>query len=1172
MLSKVLLSPIKKTIEYNQIIGAIKGRKTPVVIHGLSESQKPHIAFGIFEELDGQVCIITYNELEARQIYEDLKFYMGERILFFPTKEVVFYQIEATGEAIQAERAKTLEKLAEGGNYIVITSIDALLLKLTKPQYYIYHHITFRVGETIELQQMLNTLLIQGFERVDRVERSGEFSIRGGIIDIFPASEEAPYRIELFDDEVDSIRRFQVDTQISINKLEEIKIYPTIETIIEPEDNKFINEKLSKELKKTLEKLDEDPGKRLKEKFDEILEKLNELADTKTAQLLLPYLEGREASLLEYLDRNATLILDEPRRLREKGEGVLKEFNDNFETLLERGEVLPSQCKLQFSYDEILGKMVRHPVVTLNLLPKYNPDFQPKEIINFASRSVQTFNGKMDFMVEELKLLQYKGYKVVLLPGTKERALRLLELLNERGLNVSFVVTPQEDLMSGQVIIMQGSVHRGFEYVGAKYMLITDNEIYGVHKRKKQITKRKDAAPIKSFIDLKVGDYVVHEGHGIGKYVGIQQLRVDGLKKDYLKIRYSGEDNLYVPTDQMDLIQKYVGSEDHPPKVNKLGGSEWIKTKAKVKKAIEDMAQDLLKLYAERQKSRGHIFSADTEWQKQFEDLFPYEETPDQLKCIEEVKLDMENHLPMDRLLCGDVGYGKTEVAIRAAFKAVMDGKQVALLVPTTILAQQHYNTFAQRFSGFPVKIDMLSRFKTPQQQKNILENVRTGNVDVIIGTHRILSKDIQFKDLGILIIDEEQRFGVKHKEALKHLKKNIDVLTLTATPIPRTLHMAMIGIRDMSVIEDPPEERFPVQTYVMAHNESIIADAITREIARGGQVYYVYNRVKGIHQMAARLTNLIPHARIGVGHGQMSERQLENLMLEYYEGEYDVLVCTTIIETGLDIPNVNTIIIHDADRLGLSQLYQLRGRVGRSNRQAYAYLMYEKDKVLSEVAEKRLKAIKEFTEFGSGFKIAMRDLEIRGAGNLLGGEQHGHMSAIGYDLYVKLLEEAIGELKGESVERFEETTIELSIDAYISDKYIINQSQKIEIYKKIASIRNKEDLYSVEEEIEDRFGDIPNSVRNLLLISYIKAMAKNLRITSITQKSKEITISFKDSIMLMPENIGEALHTYNRRLSFHGTKVPYFVYKVIETDQNKILSELKDIIEKISGLQKTAN
>ncbi|KAB3531872.1 transcription-repair coupling factor [Alkaliphilus serpentinus] len=1172
MMKELLLAPIKKSIEYNQLIGSIKANKTPVAINGLNNSQKPHIAFGMFKGIDRQVCLITYNQLEARQLYEDLRFYVGDQALLFPAREMIFYQTEAMTEALNEERIKVLERLSRGGNYIVVASIEALQLKITEAKEYKKHYIHFEVGESINLDRLNEIFLHQGYKRVDMVEVRGEYSIRGGIIDVYPASEELPFRIELFDDEVDSIRRFNPETQKSVDKKDSVRVYPATEIIIENQDLQIIEDRLSKELNKTAEKLVGEGQQKLIDKFNEIKEKLRNHMVFQGRNLLLPYLEGREASLLDYLVKNSLIILDEPRRIRESAEAVTEEFRDNFQTLLERGEVLPSQGRLLYSYDELVAKITKFPSATMNILPKYNPDFQPREVVNFISRGVQNYNSKIEFLVEELKTLQYKGYKIALLPGTKERALRLLELLKERGIKATFVVSPQEDLQSGQIVIMQGSLQNGFEYVSSKYMLITDGEIYGVHKKKKHQEKRKDAAPIKSFIDLQPGDFVVHEGHGIGKYIGIEELRVEGIKKDYLKIRYSGEDHLYVPTDQMDLIQKYIGSDENPPKLNKLGGVEWTKTKAKVKKAIEDMAEDLLKLYAEREKSKGYAFSEDTEWQKQFEDLFPYEETPDQLKSINEVKGDMEKERPMDRLLCGDVGYGKTEVAIRAAFKAAMEGKQVAFLVPTTILAQQHYNTFAQRFSGFPLRVEMLSRFKTPAQQRAILENLRTGNVDILIGTHRILSKDISFKDLGLLIIDEEQRFGVKHKENLKQLKKNIDVLTLTATPIPRTLHMAMIGIRDMSVIEDPPEERYPVQTYVMAHSDDIIKDSIAREIARGGQIYYVFNRVQGIHQMAAKIGHMVPNARIGVGHGQMSERQLENLMIEYYQGMYDVLVCTTIIETGLDIPNVNTIIIHDADKLGLSQLYQLRGRVGRSNRQAYAYLMYEKNKALSEVAEKRLKAIKDFTEFGSGFKIAMRDLEIRGAGNLLGGEQHGHMAAIGYDLYVKLLEETVGSLKGETVEHFEETTIDLSVNAYISEKYIINQSQKIEIYKKIASIRNKQDLYSIEEEIEDRFGDIPASVRNLLSISYIKALAKTLRITSINQKAGEITITFKDGSMLMPENISEALFNYSRTLRFHGSKEPYFVYKITTTDQNKVLSDLRDIIEKISGLQKPIN
>jgi len=1172
MNKELLLAPMKNSTDYLQLLNNIKTAKSPIAIYGLNETQKAHIAYGVNKELKGQVCIVTFSEIEARQIYEDLKFYVGDRALFFPSKEILFYNMEATSEGIQEERMKAIEMIIEEQDCIVVTSIDTFLRRLPPPSSYTKNIITFTVGESVDLTKTIETFVTQGYERQDIVEERGQFSVRGDIIDIFPGSAESPLRIELFGDEIDSIRKFEVDTQRSKDKIDYIKVYAAKETTIESFDPNEVIAKINEDYKAISKKLNKDAKEKLKAKVEESVEKLKELGNFKGIEKLLPYIYEKSTCLLNYFPEDAVFILDEPSRLREKSEGHIEEFRESFKILIERGEVLPNQGKLLLSYNQIADELKERRLVALSLLPKAIKDFPPKEIINFDTRPVTSFHGKIELLVNEVQRLQYKGYKIVLAPGTKDRALRLLELLRDRGINAEFVVTPRENLVTGQVIILQGNLRRGFEYIKDKYIVITDYEIYGVHKQQRKNNKRKDASPIKSFIDLIVGDYVVHEGHGIGKYVGIEELKVEGVKKDYLKIRYSGEGFLYVPTDQMNLIQKYIGSDDAPPKLNKLGGSEWAKTKTKVKKAIEDMAEYLIKLYAERDKIKGHAFSKDTEWQKQFEDLFPYEETPDQLRCIEEVKLDMEKERVMDRLLCGDVGYGKTEVAIRAAFKSVGDSKQVAFLVPTTILAQQHYNTFKQRFSGFPVNVEMLSRFKSTTSQKQIIENTRTGNVDILIGTHRLLSKDVEYKDLGLLIVDEEQRFGVKHKEALKKLKKSIDVLTLTATPIPRTLHMSMIGVRDMSVIEDPPEERFPVQTYVLGYNEAMVVDAITRELSRGGQVYYVYNRVQSIHQIANGLMQLVPQSRIAVAHGQMSEKELEKVMLEYMDGEYDILVSTTIIETGLDISNVNTIIIHDADRLGLSQLYQLRGRVGRSYRQGYAYLMYEKNKVLSEVAEKRLKAIKEFTEFGSGFKIAMRDLEIRGAGNLLGGEQHGHMAAIGYDLYVKLLAETVAELRGEHSEKFEDTTMELNVNAYISEKYINNQSHKIEIYKKIASIRNVEDMYKIEEEIEDRFGDIPLSVRNLLLISYIKAMSKGLKVLAITQKDKDIRIQFKDSSMLKPEGIGSVLHKYNRKVTFNATAQPYFTYKVLTMDQYKMLEEIKDIIEKISGLQFSTN
>ncbi|ABR46397.1 transcription-repair coupling factor [Alkaliphilus metalliredigens QYMF] len=1169
---KMLLSPLRQSLEYHQLLDRVNLEKTPVAIHGLNDSQKGHMSYGLFDDSNEQVCILTYSEVEARKIEQDLKFYIGDRGLFFPSREVIFYDLKAQTDHAQQERMETLQKIATGEKHVVVASIESLLLKLIPPALYKKDQISFKVGESIDLEKVTETFVKQGYERVEQVEGNGQFSIRGGIIDIYSGGEISPYRIELFDDEVDSIRQFQVDTQRSTQKVQELLIYPVAETIIEPSAVESVIQAIEAEGAALSKKLKGGPKERLAEKVAEVSNKFREFGHFNGVEQYAPYLYEQEASLLDYLNPNALVIIDEPQRCKERVRGYEGEFKENFKTLLERGEVLPTQGNLLLAYDKLVKSVLERRVITLSLLPKNTPDFPPKEIINFMARPVQSFHGKINLLIDELKSLQYKGYKIVLLPGTKERALRLLELLRERGIPVEFVVSHKEEIVSGQIFIMQGSINRGFEYSSMKYMTITDYEIYGVHKRKKKERRRKDAVSIKSFVDLQVGDHVVHEGHGIGKYIGIEELSVEGIKKDYIKIRYSGEDHLYVPTDQMNLIQKYIGSDKGSPKLNKLGGVEWVKTKGKVKKAIEDMAEELLKLYAERRRNKGHAFGNDGEWQKQFEDLFPYEETPDQLKSIEEVKADMEQEGAMDRLLCGDVGYGKTEVAIRAGFKAVMDSKQVAFLVPTTILAQQHFNNFKQRFSGFPVTVEMLSRFKTPAQQKQVLEGVRTGNVDVLIGTHRLLSKDIEFKDLGLLIVDEEQRFGVKHKERMKQMKESIDVLTLTATPIPRTLHMSMVGIRDMSVIEDPPEERFPVQTYVIPYNESMIIDAITKEMARGGQTYYVYNRVDGIHQVARKLQELIPEARVAVGHGQMGERELEMLMMDYLDGVYDVLVCTTIIETGLDISNVNTIMIHDADKLGLSQLYQLRGRVGRSSQQGYAYLMYQRDKILSEVAEKRLKAIKEFTEFGSGFKIAMRDLEIRGAGNLLGSQQHGHMASIGYDLYIKLLEETMAEMKGEVVEKYEDTNMELNVNAYIPERFIGSSTHKIEIYKKIASIRNQEDLYAIEEEIEDRFGDIPMSVRNLLMISYIKALGNQIRVQTITQKEKEIRIQFTRSQKLKPENIGSVLHQYPRKVSFHGSDQPYLIYQIRTADQYKLLTEIKEVIEKISGFHNEAD
>ncbi|MDD4503873.1 MAG: transcription-repair coupling factor, partial [Clostridiaceae bacterium] len=894
------------------------------------------------------------------------------------------------------------------------------------------------------------------------------------------------------------------------------------------------------------------------------IEKLRQGIHFEGIEKYSPYFPDKNYSLIDYM-KDCIIFIDEPNRIKQRCETIAFEFREHFNKLLEDGEVLSGQFDSLFTYEDILLRMQKEKRVCLNALYKSNSDFNPQKVISITSRSMHPFHGKISMLMEEIAVWKKQKYRVLILSGARDRGLRLASDLRDRDIDAVYKDELDIELKEGHVVILPGILNNGFDFPSVKYAVISDKEAFG-SKRKK--VEKKKGKVINVFTDLKVGDFVVHENHGIGQYIGIEKLKIDNMIRDYLHIKYSGNDKLFIPTDQLDMIQKYIGSEDKGPKLNKLGGAEWMRVKTKAKKAIETMAMDLLKLYAERQQAIGFTFSQDTRWQKEFEDMFQYQETQDQLRCIEEIKQSMENPKVMDRLLCGDVGYGKTEVALRAAFKCVMDNKQVAILVPTTILAQQHYNTCIERFANFPVNIDVLSRFKTHTEQNKVIANIRNGNVDIIVGTHRLLQNDLTFRDLGLLIIDEEQRFGVTHKEKIKSLKKNVDVLTLTATPIPRTLHMSLIGIRDISIIEEPPEERYPVQTYVMEHNEEVIRDAITKEVGRGGQVYYLYNRVRSIQKVAAKIKMMIPEARVAVAHGQMEEKILEDTMLDFYNNEYDVLVCTTIIEAGLDIPNVNTIIISDADKMGLSQLYQLRGRVGRSNRLAYAYLTYQRDKVLNEVAEKRLQAIREFTEFGSGFKIAMRDLEIRGTGNLLGREQHGHMEAIGYDLYIKLLEDSVRELKGEELTETVDTSIELQISAFIPESYITDENQKIEIYKKIAYIGSQEDLYDIEEEIEARFEDLPKVVRNLLDISYIKHLAGQCGVVSISQKKNYIIVKFNSDKSIKPQTAIRVAGEYINRLLFTASGQPYFTVRIDEDKQDEYMKFLKEFLEKISSFQ----
>ena len=1126
----IFISPLQNSKEYKDIINSIENNKNGLLVNGLLQAQKSNIAYSIFSDLKKQILYVTNTDLEAKKVYEDLCFYMKDKVDYLSSQDIYFYHLDAKDRNEEAKKLKVLLKMISRENTIIVTSAEAILRKYIPKEVLKKNIFTYKIGDVLDLDKLSKRLVSLGYERVSKIEGFGQFSIRGGIIDIFSLEYDTPIRIELFDDEIESIRTFDIFTQKSIKKIKKCTITPSREFIY-PEDIDVAIDKIKKDINKFTD--------------NDVHKSLDNIA-TKTyfegVENYIDYIYDEEnKSIFTYLKEDAVVFINDLSRLKEKCENYISEFKDNYQLNLERGLALKEQGKLLYHYSD-LEYLVEDKKLILNmLLAKSVQEFNIGNIVDFESREIPIFNGKIDALAEELNTLKYNGHKIVLATNTYDRAKKLnKELLN---LGVESILSRKRDIdiHSSQIVIVVGNITSGFQYKSIKFDVITDKEMIGSNKRAKTSKTKKSnkGQKIETFLDLNIGDYVVHENSGVGRYVGIDQISVNGVKKDYMRVVYQGGDNLYVPIDQMDKIQKFIGADTEKVKLNKLGSNEWSKAKAKVKKEIEDMTKDLVELYAKREKVKGYKFSKDTLWQSEFETLFPYQETDDQIKAIKETKKDMESNKVMDRLICGDVGYGKTEVAIRAIFKACMDQKQVAVLVPTTILAQQHYNTFRSRFENYPIRVEVLSRFKTPKEQKQIIEDARKGLVDVIIGTHRIISKDIDLPNLGLVVIDEEQRFGVKHKESLKKIKSTVDVLTLSATPIPRTLHMSLSGIRDMSIIEEPPQERYPVITYVVEGKESIIQDEIEREIARDGQVFFVYNRVERIDEMASMIQRLVPEAKIAVAHGRMTGKELENIILGFLNKEYNVLVCTTIIETGMDISNANTMIVYDADKMGLAQLYQLRGRVGRSNRQGYAYFMYEKDKVLSEIAEKRLKAIKEFTEFGSGFKIAMRDLEIRGAGNILGPQQHGHMAVIGYDLYVKMLNDAIRKVKGEIVEEELDVEVDLPVNAYIPNEYIEDEIIKIEMYKKIASIENEEDLNDIKDELEDRFSDIPKSVNALMSIAYIKTLCKKLGIEKIRM--------IKDEVILLPQTR----------------------YKTKEKNGYKIILELKNILQQMCSLKK---
>ncbi len=1169
---KTFEEPLQDCNEYNLLMEQLKKddkKQKAFQITGCLDSQQVNFMSGIAKEYSYSV-VVTHSEKRAREIYEDFLLYTKD-VSYYPAKDFIFYSADIHGTLTIRERLNTIRRLVEGQKAVIVTTIDGLMDKLIPIRQIKENVLTFQCGDMVNLNKLQKELISMCYERVGQVELSGQFAIRGGIIDIFPLSEESPIRIDLWDDEIDSIKYFDVESQRSITMLEEVSVYPATEYILSQEQIASGLKKIHEEMTETEQKFRKDmkteEAHRIKTVINDFTEQLKMGNTNVSVDSFINYFYEETSSLIEYLEQENTIfLLDEPARLEERSSIVEKEFRESMINRLEKGYLLAGQVDVMKTYSRILALMSRRQMVVFTALEQKVKGIGIADTFHIEAKNIISYNSQFDLLVKDLKQYKKKGYRILILTTSRTRAERLAENLRDYEIEAFYSENPDRILKSKEIMVSYGNLHKGFEYPLLKFVVITQTDIFGREKAKKRRAKKQySGKKIQSFSDLNIGDYVVHENHGLGIYRGIEKIEVDKVAKDYIKIEYADNSNLYILATGLDLIQKYAGSDAVKiPKINKLGTQEWSRTKSKVKTAVKDIARDLVALYSARQNQKGFQFSQDNVWQKEFEEIFPYEETMDQLTAIEAMKKDMESDKIMDRLVCGDVGYGKTEIAIRGAFKAVQDGKQVVVLVPTTILAQQHYNTFTQRMKDYPIRIDLLSRFRTAAGAKMTIEGLKTGEVDIVIGTHKVLSKDVKFKDLGLLVVDEEQRFGVTHKEKIKTLKQNVDVLTLSATPIPRTLHMSLVGIRDMSVLEEPPVDRLPIQTYVMEFDDEMVREAINRELIRGGQVYYVYNRVNNIDEIAAGIAKLVPDANVVFAHGQMSERKLEQIMYDFIEGEIDVLVSTTIIETGLDISNVNTIIIHDADNFGLSQLYQLRGRVGRSNRTSYAFLMYKRDKMLKEVAEKRLQAIREFTELGSGIKIAMKDLEIRGAGNILGARQHGHMESVGYDLYCKLLNEAVAEEKGMEVMDSFETKIDISIDAFIPPQYIKNEFQKLSVYKQIASIESEEEYRDMQDELMDRFGELPKNVENLLSIALIKALAHKAWITEISNIGTQLKFAMYREAKIDVAGIQAIIDRYKGKLKFVTDSIPYFMYTMDKTTND--MKEYKQIILDILG------
>lgn len=1128
-----LITSLQENKKFAEVVENVKEKISPIAISGLSDVSKVNLISAVLESTKRKICIVTYNEIQAKKLVKDLKYFF-KHVYFFPKREIAPYDYIAESKDLPYERIAILNKIVlqekSREPIIIVTTIEAVMQKMISKEELYENIVDFRVGQSYSIEELKQTFVKLGYERSNLIEGQGQFSIRGGIVDV-GLSDKVGVRIEFWGDEVDSIRYFKIDSQRSTEMIQNITIFPAHE---------FITNDVSKAIKK------------IEENYKNVEEDIELIKSGETISKIDKYFNEfyeKQDYFLDYLSEKYLIFVDENSKIEQRKENIVIENNNLIKSLVEKERIVPEAIKnvSDFEYDYSKKQII---YLEQNDIIKNVVKF------SFATREINYYKAETDILISDLKEYAKKN-KVIILSGNETTSQKVCELLKEREVNYKYSEEIKE-VSPGEIVVTLGALSAGFQNYDLKLVVINLSNSFeeAVKKKKYKNSAFKQGEKI-VFADLKEGDFVVHKLHGIGQFMGVNTITTaDKITKDYIKIKYRNDDVLYVPTDSLDNVRKYIGGGETSPKLNKLGTKEWENTKSKVKKNLEVIAKDLVELYAKRQHIKGFEYSKDTPWQKQFEDGFPYQETDDQLRCIEEVKKDMEKPVPMDRLLCGDVGYGKTEVAIRAAFKAVMDQKQVAYLVPTTVLANQQYEEFKSRMEEFPIRVDLLNRFRTKKEQEEVIKKLKLGELDVVIGTHRLLSKDVEFKDLGLLIIDEEQRFGVKDKEKIKQLKNSVDVLTMTATPIPRTLHMSILGVRDMSVIYEPPQNRRPVQTYVLEYDEEIVREAILKEIERGGQVFYLFNNVEQIAKKADDVAKLVPEAKVSYAHGKMSGKELEEMMEAFIGKEIDVLVCTTILESGIDMPNANTIIVENAERLGLSQLYQIRGRVGRSSRQAYAYITYKRNKLLSEVADKRLKAIKEFTEFGSGFKIAMRDLEIRGAGSMLGEVQHGHMEQVGYDTYYKLLDEVMKETQGIQVQEEKDVQIDLNISSYIPDEFIKDSSQKIEIYQNIALCRTEEDIQNVIDEIIDRYGRMPDELENLIEIVRIKELSRKANIAKIAQRMENVVFYFENNSY--PEDmINKLIQKYGIRIRFSTGVEPYITLKEVKN----VVDEVKEFL-----------